>query len=86
MTIHILQTHHGFSTFSIEEIESKNLEKYFIEFNKYKDLCEFIGCSHIKEQNCNIKKMLENGKISLSRYENYCKIYNELKVKEGRKW
>ena len=77
----------GFSTFSIvEEIESKNLEKYFIEFNKNKDLCEFVGCSHIKEQNCNIKKLLEQGKISLSRYENYCKIYNELKLKEERRW
>ena len=76
----------GFSTFSIEEIETKNLEKYFLEFEKNKNLCEFIGCSHIKEQNCNIKKLLESGKISLSRYENYCKIYKELKLKEGKKW
>ena len=76
----------GFSTFSIDEIECKNLEKYFIEFNKNKSLCEFIGCSHIKEQNCNIKKLLEEGKISLSRYENYCKIYKELKQKEEKKW
>lgn len=77
----------GFSTFSIvEEIESKNLEKYFVEFYKNKDLCEFVGCSHIKEQNCNIKKLLEEGNISSSRYENYCKIYNELKLKEERRW
>ena len=77
----------GFSTFSIvEEIESKNLEKYFMEFNENKKLCEFVGCSHIKEKNCNIKNLLKEGKISLSRYENYCKIYNELKLKEERRW
>lgn len=77
----------GFSTFSIvEEIESKDLEKYFIEFKENNNFCEFVGCSHIKEQNCNIKKLLEQGKISLSRYENYCKIYNELKLKEERRW
>jgi len=76
----------GFSTFSIEEIESKDLADYFVEFNKYKGLCKYIGCSHIKEDCCNIKKELENGNISLSRYQNYCKIYEELKDKEEHKW
>lgn len=76
----------GFSTFSIEEIESKELEKYFIELNENKKFCEFVGCSHIKEQNCNIKKLLENGKISKSRYKNYCKIYEDLKKMEERRW
>ena len=32
----------GFSTFDINEIESQNLENYFIEFNKYIKDCEFI--------------------------------------------
>ena len=76
----------GFSTFNIDEIESKQLENYFIEFKKNRNLCEFVGCSHIKEQNCNIKKLVKEEKISLSRYENYCKIYNELKNKEDKKW
>lgn len=76
----------GFSTFSIEEIESKNLADYFVEFNKYKGLCKYTGCSHIKEDCCNIKTELENGNISLSRYQNYCKIYEELKDKEEHKW
>lgn len=76
----------GFSTFSIEEIESKNLADYFVEFNKYKGLCKYTGCSHIKEDCCNIKNELENGNISLSRYQNYCKIYEELKDKEEHKW
>lgn len=76
----------GFSTFSIEEIESKNLEKYFVELNENKNLCKFVGCSHIKEQNCNIKKLLEEGKISYSRYNNYCRIYEDLKRMEERRW
>lgn len=76
----------GFSTFSIEEISSKDLEKYFVEFNKNKDFCKYTGCSHIKEDDCFIRKLLEDGKISQSRYQNYCKIYEELKKKEERKW
>ena len=76
----------GFSTFEISDIESKDLDKYFKEFKQYIDNCEFIGCTHIKEENCGIKKAIEEGKISKRRYERYCKIYEELKEKENRKW
>ncbi len=76
----------GFSSFEITEIESNNLEKYFIDFKKYINECEFVGCSHLKEENCGIKKALEQGKISKERYERFCKIYNELKDKEAHKW
>ena len=76
----------GFSTFDISDIESKNLDKYFKEFKQYIDNCEFIGCTHIKEENCGIKKAIEEGKISKGRYERYCKIYKELKEKENRRW
>lgn len=75
----------GFSTFEINEIESTDLDKYFKEFkDRIKD-CEFIGCTHIKEENCGIKKAVEEGKISKDRYERFCKIYKELKEKEKRK-
>ena len=50
----------GFSTFSIEEIESKDLYKYFIEFKEYVENCEFVGCTHIKEENCGIKDALRS--------------------------
>lgn len=76
----------GFSTFDIYEIKSVDLCHYFVEFIPYIDKCEFVGCSHIKEQNCGIKQAIEEGKISKERYERYCKIYNVLKEKEERKW
>lgn len=75
----------GFSTFEIEEIESKDLDKYFKEFQYEIVNCEFIGCTHIKEQNCGIKKAVEEGRIDIGRYERFCKIYEELKEKEKRK-
>lgn len=75
----------GFSTFEITEIESKELAKYFREFNKYINKCEFLDCTHIKEENCGLKKAIEEGKIHKDRYERFCKIYNELKEKEERK-
>ena len=75
----------GFSTFEITEIESKDLAKHFREFNKYINKCEFLDCTHIKEENCGLKKAIEEGKIHKDRYERFCKIYNELKEKEERK-
>ena len=76
----------GFSTFDISEINSEDLCKYFIEFNEYINDCEFIGCSHIKEKNCGIKNAIDLGKINKGRYDRFCKIYEELKKKEERKW
>ena len=68
----------GFSTYEINEIPKEDLCYYFVEFVPYLEKCEFQGCSHIKEENCGIKKALESGKISPQRYENYVKIYNNL--------
>ncbi len=76
----------GFATFEISEIQSKDLEKYFIEFKPYIKKCEFTGCTHIKEENCGIKDALVKGKISQERYDRFCKIYEQLKEKERRKW
>ena len=76
----------GFSNFEISEIESENLEKYYIDFIPYIKDCEFVGCTHIKEENCGIKEAVCKNKILIERYERFCKIYNELKEKEAKKW
>lgn len=75
----------GFSTFDISEIESNDLEKYFKEFKEHIPNCEFVGCTHIKEENCGIKEAIKEQKISQERYDRFCKIYEELKNKEERK-
>ena len=76
----------GFSTFDISEIPSNQLEKCFIEFKNELQNCEFVGCTHIKEEKCGIKEAVNNNKISKDRYERFCKIYNEIKEREERKW
>lgn len=76
----------GFSVFDIYEIETKDLYKYFREFKDYEKDCEFVGCTHIKEKECGIRRALEKGKISNSRYQNYIKIYEDLKDREEHKW
>lgn len=76
----------GFSSFEITEIESTEIDKNFKEFKKEIEKCEFVGCTHIKEQKCGIKEALKENRISKERYERYYKIYEELKEKEKHKW
>ena len=77
----------GFSTFDISEISYKDLDKYFVEIRENIKDCEFVGCTHIKEENCGVKKALEEGKINQGRYDRFCKIYQELKSREeNKKW
>ena len=76
----------GFSVFDISEIQSTELDKYFVEFKEYIQKCEFIGCTHIKEENCGVKKAVDENKISKARYDRYCKIWEDLKEKEKYKW
>ena len=75
----------GFSTFDIYEIEYRNLYKYFKEFNRFATNCEYQDCTHIKEEICGIKEEIDKS-ISISRYNNYVKIYQELKDREEHKW
>ena len=76
----------GFSTFEITEIESKDLGQYFKEFEPKIENCRYVGCTHIKENECGIKYAIEQGNITKQRYERFCKIYKELKEKEENKW
>lgn len=76
----------GFSNFDIYEIPYRELYKYFKEFNEFVEECEYADCTHIKENICGIKQAVESKKLSETRYNNYKKIYEELKDKEDHKW
>ncbi len=68
----------GFTSLSLNHIESTDLKKYFIEFNKFSDECEFLNCNHDKEKKCGIKNNINKG-INEQRYNRYLFFYNELK-------
>ena len=61
----------GFSSMYTPEIEASELKEFFPEFAEFEDECRFLGCVHIGERVCGVKEAVKEGKISLSRYENY---------------
>lgn len=75
----------GFDSFDVDFLEDENdLKNTFVEF-KNKD-CKFKDCNHINEPACRVKKDLDEGKISKSRYKNYIKLFEELKQRRLNKW
>lgn len=72
----------GFSSFDLEAMElitKEEVAENFREFRDYIGLCEFVGCSHVKEKGCAIIGAVKNNLISESRFNNYVKIYESLK-------
>ena len=71
----------GFSALSFAQMKKEDIRDNMIEFNRYKDKCKYKDCMHIKEDECEVKRMVEAGEILKSRYDNYVKFINELKEK-----
>lgn len=59
----------GFSALEFPNMMQNEIRDAFIEFNKYP--CPYRDCMHIKEEDCNVKKAVENGDIKEFRYQNY---------------
>jgi len=71
----------GFSNLLFEYFELKDrsqLQNCFPEFAEHLGNCRFDDCKHIKEPECAVRKALERGEISSSRYESYLRMYEEL--------
>ena len=63
----------GFSSIEVPNIENREeLISLFPEFLNI-DSCKFLNCSHIHEPGCNVKKRVEENKISKERYDFYKK-------------
>ena len=64
----------GFSALDFKGMTASDIRDNFIEFNEYKEYCEYKDCMHKNENKCGIKDNILNGNILNSRYENYLKF------------
>ncbi len=71
----------GFSSIYVEDLLPEQLASCFPEFEAFVPDCRFLGCVHMGERDCGVKKAVQEMKIPASRYENYRLIYEELKSK-----
>lgn len=71
----------GFSKLSFIDMTDSDIRDNFIEFNEYKELCEYQDCMHKDEDNCEIKRQVKNGNILEERYNNYIKFIENKVIK-----
>ncbi len=67
----------GFSSLYFKDMTKEDIRDGFAEFNKYRKDCKYRDCMHIKEDECQIKKMVDDGIILKSRYDNYVNFINK---------
>lgn len=67
----------GFSKISFIGMTKGDIRDNFIEFNNYREYCKYKDCMHNLEDDCMIKKEINNN-ILKSRYDNYIKFISEV--------
>ncbi len=67
----------GIKGFGLVDLENENLAIYFPEMLKLQEKCKYYNCTHIHEPDCAVINALEQGKISITRYESYLSMLEE---------
>lgn len=73
----------GFSSLELD-LFKEDLAIYFPGFHERYTKCYFSNCLHLSENKCEIKKAMEEGKISLIAYDCYKKLSEEAIYKSRR--
>jgi len=68
----------GFTSVEPDYLNPENLQLLFPEFASHLGKCRFNSCTHRREPDCEVKKAVEDGLISKSRYDSYLHIYDYL--------
>ena len=69
----------GFTSLDMPAIEPVAVRNLFPEFREPGCSCRYSDCMHINEPDCAVKEALQHGRISLTRYESYKSMTEEVK-------
>lgn len=61
----------GFSSVDFRDMSKLDIRDNMKDMFDNLDKCKYRDCMHIKEDDCEVKKLVSEGKILLSRYDNY---------------
>ena len=66
----------GIKGFGLLEMAKEEIAHYFPEMFRLLDNCQYYNCTHTHEPGCAVKKAVEEGQISESRYDTYVGLLN----------
>ncbi len=61
----------GIKEFGLVDFEAWEVCHYFPEMRNFFNQCRFDNCTHLNEPGCRVKEAVNEGEISITRYENY---------------
>ncbi len=67
----------GIKGFGLIDFKENEISLFFPEIFKLSKDCQYYNCSHVHEPGCAVKKALEDGSLSTSRYKSYVNIMNK---------
>ena len=67
----------GIRGFGLVDVSQLELSGYFPEMLRVEHNCRFAPCTHTHEPGCAVKEAVENGEISVERYESYLGMLDE---------
>ena len=68
----------GFGNIDFFKMDIDIVSDLFKEFGSRQE-CKYNNCTHTNEPNCNVKKLVSDGIIRKSRYDNYLRFLEEVK-------
>lgn len=76
----------GFSLLEVPELSPEEFKNLYFEYEKFSNECRFIGCNHVNEPDCAVKKAVMDGELSLERYERYKMLFTEVNEKWRKRY
>lgn len=71
----------GIRRFVLDDIQADDVALYFREIEPFIGKCKFgLGCKHDSEPDCAVKKAVEEGQITLERYDSWYRISQEIRT------
>ena len=64
----------GLRKLSLWDTQPEELDGYFPELRELVKHCQFNDCAHFEEPGCAVIKAVEEGRVSLERYESYVRM------------
>lgn len=68
----------GVREFAVAGLLPAELLRFYPEIAEVAAQCRFANCSHTHEPGCAVKTALRQGRLSITRYHNYCRILETL--------
>lgn len=68
----------GIKSFGVWDLSRDEIEEYYTEIFSEGHQCRYPDCAHIQENECAVKKAVEEGRISPLRYVSYVSLVNDI--------